>query len=213
MENGSSSWTGDDEDPVFDPNDEEVMKNPDAAAKKARAKWATMKANLKKKLVEIDNAAVSLRNEWESYKTAVAKFEGDRKAENVVLYYAESCINMLVRTKDRTILDKGKDASFRIPTGCNPYDIGKGTREMLAKTRDYYDKLVKSYNLEVEYGAMLGLESAGKAKREGKSPDEVVDEADGVNDDTPGSLAPGSDTGAIIDKDRQEHSGGVWKWK
>ena len=213
MENGSSSWTGDDEDPVFDPNDEEVMKNPDAAAKKARAKWATMKANLKKKLVEIDNAAVSLRNEWESYKTAVAKFEGDRKAENVVLYFAESCINMLVRTKDRTIFDKGKDASFRIPTGCNPYDIGKGTRDMLARAKAYYDKLVKSYNLEVEYGAMMGLESAGKAKREGKSPDEIVDSADAVDNDTPGSLAPGSDTGAIIDKDRQEYSGGAWKWK
>ena len=212
MENGSSSWTGDDEDPVFDPNDEEVMKNPDAAAKKARAKWATMKANLKKKLVEIDNAAVSLRNEWESYKTAVAKFEGDRKAENVVLYYAESCINMLVRTKDRTIFDKGKDASFRIPAGCNPYDIGKGTRDMLAKTKAYYDKLVKSYNLEVEYGAMMGLESAGKAKREGKSPDEIVDAADGVEDDMPGSLAPGSDTGNIIDKDRQTYQGGAWKW-
>ena len=212
MENGSSSWTGDDEDPVFDPNDEEVMKNPDAAAKKARAKWATMKANLKKKLVEIDNAAVSLRNEWESYKTAVAKFEGDRKAENVVLYFAESCINMLVRTKDRTIFDEGKDASFRISAGCNPYDIGKGTRDMLAKTRDYYDKLVKSYNLEVEYGAMLGLESAGKAKREGKSPDEIVDGADGVDDDTPGSLGPGSDTGNIIDKDRQTYRGGAWKW-
>ena len=212
MENGSSSWTGDDEDPVFDPNDEEVMKNPDAAAKKARAKWATMKANLKKKLVEIDNAAVSLRNEWESYKTAVAKFEGDRKAENVVLYFAESCINMLVRTKDRTIFDKGKDASFRIPSGCNPYDIGKGTRDMLARAKAYYDKLVKSYNLEVEYGAMMGLESAGKAKREGKTPDQIVDEADGVNDDMPGSLGPGSDKGNIIDKDHQSYQGGAWKW-
>ena len=213
MENGSSSWTGDDEDPVFDPNDEEVMKNPDAAAKKARAKWATMKANLKKKLVEVDNAAEALRKEWESYKAAVAKFEDDRKTEKIVSYFAESCINTLVRTKDRTIFDKGKDASFRIPAGCNPYDIGKGTRDMLAKTKAYYDKLVKSYNLEVEYGAMMGLESAGKAKREGKSPDEVVDGADAVEDDTPGSLGPGSDTGAIIDKDQQEHSGGGWKWK
>ena len=213
MENGSSSWTGDDEDPVFDPNDEEVMKNPDAAAKKARAKWATLKANLKKKLVEVDNAAEALRKEWESYKAAVAKFEDDRKTEKIVSYFAESCINTLVRTKDRTIFDEGKDASFRIPAGCNPYDIGKGTRDMLAKTKSYYDKLVKSYNLEVEYGAMLGLESAGKAKREGKSPDEVVDGADAVEDDTPGSLGPGSDTGAIIDKDQQEHSGGGWKWK
>ena len=116
-------------------------------------------------------------------------------------------------SKDRTIFDKGKDASFRIPSGCNPYDIGKGTRDMLARAKAYYDKLVKSYNLEVEYGAMMGLESAGKAKREGKSPDEIVDSADAVDNDTPGSLAPGSDTGAIIDKDRQEYSGGAWKWK
>ena len=213
MENGSSQWAGDEDDPVFDPNDEEVMKNPDAAAKKARAKWATLKANLKKKLAEIDDAAVELRNEWETYKAATVKFRAERADAQVVSYFAESCVNTLVSRKDKTIFDPGKDADFRIPANCNPYDIGKGTREMLDRTKAYYAKLVKSYNLEVEYGAMMGLESAGKAKREGKSPDEVVDEADGVDGDTPGSLGPGSDTGNIIDKDHQEYSGGEWKWK
>jgi hypothetical protein len=32
-------------------------------------------------------------------------------------------------------------------------------------------------------------------------------------EDKPGSLSAGSDTGLIIDKDRQEYSGGEWKWK
>ena len=211
MENGSSSWTGDEDDPVFDPNDEEVMKNPEAAAQKARAKWATLKANLKKKLVEVDNAAEALRKEWETYKSAVSRFKNDRDA-CVGEYFAEACINTLVRTKSKTIFDEGNDASFKIPAGCMPYDIGKGTREMLDRVKAYYDKLNKSYQLEVEYGAMMGLESAGKAKREGKTPDQVVDEADGVNDDVPGSLGPGSDTGNIIDKDRQTYQGGAWKW-
>lgn len=213
MENGSSQWAGDEDDPVFDPNDEEVMKNPDAAAKKARAKWATLKANLKKKLAEIDDAAVELRNEWETYKAATVKFRDERGGTKVVSYFAESSVNTLVRRRDKTIFDPGKDANFRIPANCSPYDIGKGTREMLDRAKAYYAKLVKSYNLEVEYGAMMGLESAGKAKREGKPPDEVVDAADGVDDDTPGSLGPGSDTGNIIDKDHQEYSGGEWKWK
>ena len=69
-----------------------------------------------------------------------------------------------------------------------------------------------TYKQEVEYGALMGLESAGKAKREGKTPDQIVDEADGVNDDMPGSLAPGSDKGNIIDKDHQSYQGGAWKW-
>ena len=212
MENGSSSWTGDEDDPVFDPNDEEVMKHPEAAAKKARAKWATMKANLKKKLVEIDNAAGALREEWETYKKAVSLFESDRKG-CIGTYFTEACINTLIKTGSKTVFDAGNDANFRIPAGCMPYDIGKGTRDMLDKVKAYYGKLVKSYNLEMEYGALMGLESAGKAKRDGKTPDQVVDEADGLEDDRPGTLAPGSDTGSIIDKDRQEYSGGAWKWK
>ena len=212
MENGTSSWTGDEDDPVFDPNDEEVMKDPESAAKKARAKWATLKANLKKKLTEIDNAAEALRKQWAQYQNDVNSFASAR-SNCVGTYFAEACINTLVKTANKTVFDAGNDANFKIPAGCMPYDIGKGTREMLDKVKAYYDKLDKSYKLEVGYGAMMGLESAGKAKREGKRPDEVVDEAGKVNDDIPGSLGPGSDTGKIIDKDKQEYSGGEWKWK
>ena len=65
----------------------------------------------------------------------------------------------------------------------------------------------------VRDGALLGLASASHAKKEGKSIDQIVDAADGIVEDKPGSLSAGSDTGLIIDKDRQEYSGGEWKWK
>ena len=212
MENGTSQWTGDDDDPVFDPNDEEVIKNPDAAAKKAWAKWETMKVNLRNKLKEVDAAAEALRNQWSQYRNDVYAFETDRE-KCVGEYFAEACIMTLIRTKNKLVFDPSNDSKFKIPAGCMPYDIGKGTREMLDKVKAYQDKLNDSYKKEVEYGAMMGLQSAGKAKKEGKTPDQIVDEAEGVPEDSPGSLAPGSDTGSIIDKDHQEWSGGAWQWK
>ena len=59
----------------------------------------------------------------------------------------------------------------------------------------------------------MGLQSAGKAQREGKSIDEAVDSAGDPSDDNPGSLTPGSDKDAIINNDRQEFSNGKWGWK
>ena len=212
MENGTSQWTGDEDDPVFDPNDEEVMKNPDAAAKKAWAKWATMKVNLRNKLKEIDAAAEALRNQWSQYRNDVNAFETDRE-KCVGEYFAEACVLTLIRTKNKLVFDPANDSKFKIPAGCMPYDIGKGTRDMLDKVKAYQDKINAAYDREVEYGAMMGLQSAGKAKKEGKRPDEIVDEAEGIDEDSPGSLAPGSDKGSIIDKDHQEWSGGAWQWK
>ena len=210
MENGTSTWTGNDDDPVFDPNDEEVMQNPEAAAEKARKKWNTMKKDLRKKLREIDGAAEALRSQWSQYKQAPASFEAERK-KCVAEYFDEVCVCLLAKTGGNMFREE-QDAGFVIPAGLFPYDIGKGTREMLDKIKAYQNKVNASYKLEVEYGAMLGLKSAGEAKREGKTPDEVVDPADGVGDDTPGSLAPGSDKNVIIDKDHQTYQGGAWKW-
>lgn len=212
MENGTSSWTGNEDDPVLDPNDEEVMRDPSAAARKARAKWAALKKDLKAKLAEVDAAAEAARKEWEAYKNAVARFTADREQASIA-YFAEASVNILVRTGNKRVFDAENDASFRIPAGCMPYDIGAGTREMLARATAFYNRLDEAYKREVEYGAMLGLQSAGEAKRSGRSPDEVVDEAEKVSPDNPGSLAPGSDTGAIINQDRQEFSGGEWQWK
>ena len=120
---------------------------------------------------------------------------------------------MIGAAKNVSVLDASHDANFKIPADYMPYDIGKGTRDMLARIKEYQARLNDSYNREKEYGKLLGLQSAGKADREGKTPDQIVDEADEVPEDSPGSLAPGSDTGSIIDKDHQEYSGGAWQWK
>ena len=212
MENGTSQWTGDENDPVYDPEDQAIIKDPDSAAKKAWAKWRTMKVNLRNKLKEVDAAAEALRNEWQNYKNAVASFEMQR-AKCIDTYFSLACLRIIGAAKDLSVLDAGHDANFKIPAGYMSYDIGKGTRDMLASINAYQTKINEAYDREVEYGAMLGLQSASKAKREGKRPDEIVDEADKINEDTPGSLAPGSDTGSIIDKDHQEYSGGAWQWK
>ena len=212
MENGTSQWTGDENDPVYDPNDQAIIKDPDSAAKKAWAKWQTMKVNLRNKLKEVDAAAEALRNEWQRYKSAVASFELQR-TKCVNTYFSLACLRIIGAAKNLSVLDAGHDANFKIPAGYMSYDIGKGTRDMLASINAYQAKINEAYDREVEYGAMLGLQSAGKAKREGKRPDEIVDEADKINEDSPGSLAPGSDTGSIIDKDHQEYSGGAWQWK
>ena len=212
MENGTSQWTGDENDPVYDPNDEEIIKNPDAAVKKAWDKWRTMKDNLKKKLKEVDAAAEALRNEWQTYRNAVYSFERER-ANCVSTYFPLACLRIIGAAQDVSILHEDHDDSFKIPAGYMRYDIGKGTRDMLARVNAYQTKINEAYDREVEYGALLGLQSAGKAKREGKRPDQIVDEADKINEDSPGSLAPGSDKGSIIDKDHQEYSGGAWKWK
>ena len=211
MEHGTSSWTGDDNDPVFDPADEEVMKDPDAAAKRAREKWAILKSKLKSKLKEIDAAAEALRNEWTTYQNAAKGFM-DARARCVQSHFPRACLRMVGAAKSLRVLDPERDSGFKIPAGYMPYDIGRGTRDMLARLNAYQRKLNDAYQREVEYGSMLGLSSAGRAKRDGKTPDQVVDEADGVPEDSPGSLAPGSDSGQIIDKDRQTYSGGKWIW-
>ena len=212
MENGTSQWTGDDGDPVFDPNDEAIMKDPDAAAKKAWEKWNTMKVNLRNKLKEIDAAAEALRNEWSTYRSAVSDFENDRHL-CITTNFPYACFRMIGEAKSVSVIGEAHDDDFKIPAGYMPYDIGKGTRDMLARINAFQEKLNDSYKKEVEYGKMLGLQSAGKADRDGKTPDQIIDEADGVPEDSPGSLAPGSDTGSIIDKDHQEYSGGEWQWK
>ena len=74
-----------------------------------------------------------------------------------------------------------------------------------------------SYALEVEYGAMLGLDKAEQAKREGKTPAEVIE---GLKDgeeipesgDPPEPSGPGTLSEDIIKWDRQHFEGGKWKW-
>lgn len=212
IENGNAEWTGDDSDPVYDPNDMDAMKDPKAVAKKAREKWAVMKENLRKKLAEVDAAAVALRDEWSTYVVSVNRFVDDR-GKCVVDSYADACLKLMAKKASLSVLDASHDSSFKFPRDCIAYDIVKSTADMRAKVENYMKKADDAYQREVEYGTMLGLKSAGQAKKDGKSIDQIVDEAEGFVDDKPGSLSAGSDTGKIIDKDRQEYSGGEWKWK
>lgn len=211
IENGNAAWTGDESDPVYDATDEEAVKDPESMAKKAREKWKTMKENLKKKLAEVDNAVVALRKEWETYKNAAADFTRGREL-SVSRFYVDSCIKLMAKRKSVNVL-RGDAGSFKFPKSCIGYDIVKETKTMLSRVETYRKKADEAYKKEVEYGTLLGLESAGRAKKDGKTIDQIVDEAEGIEEDKPGSLAPGSDSGAIIDKDRQSYSGGVWKWK
>ena len=208
---GTATYAGDPEDPVLDPDDDAVVKDPEKAAESARKKWNTMKKNLRAKLAEIDTAAVELRNEWNTYRNKVTSFVSDRR-KCVAEYFVVGCMNTLVKTRNAAILDGN---NFKFPAGYFPYDIGKGTRDMLDYVKNRYQKAVnKSYLLEVDYGVLLGLSSAGEAKRKGLTPDQMIDSGDLPDDDSPGSLTPGSDTGDnLIDKDKQEYDGRKWNWK
>ena len=84
---------------------------------------------------------------------------------------------------------------------------------MHARVVAYQKAVDAAFTREVEYGVQLGLERAGRAKREGKSPEEIVDEEPVDTSDPSGSLSPGSDEDDIIDRDHQTYEGGKWKWK
>ena len=209
---GTAQYSGDPDDPVLDPDDEEVAKDPEKAAAKAREKWNRMKKSLQDKLKEVEAAAKALNSEWSNYKSTASTFMANRiKCAND--YFAEACIRTMIWKNDAGILDGNRASGFRLSAGSMPYDIGAGTRNMLAMVKSYQIKVNDAYDREVEYGVLLGLQSAGEAKRKGKSPDEIVDGEEPDRGDKPGSLSPGSDPGEIIDKDHQTYEGGEWKWK
>ena len=209
---GTAQYTGDPDDPVLEPEDEAVAKDPEKAAAKAREKWNKMKDNLRKKLAEVDEAAKKTREEWTRYSSMVNSFR-KKRTSCVSEYFAAACCNTLIVTGDATTFDSANYSRFRLPADVMPYDIGKGTRQMLKEVITFTTNVVESYTKEVEYGAMLGLESAGKAKREGKSPETIIDEEGTGDHDTPGSVSPGSDENPIINEDHQTYEGGKWKWK
>ena len=209
MLDGNSTWSGDESDPVFDPNDEEFLRDPEKAVEKARQKWADLKERLRKKLKDVEKGVEELRSEWERYYKDGNSFKAERQ-KCVEFYFWKGCIEALYKTQDKNLLDR---SYLNLPKGCFPYDITAGTRSMISRTDEYLKKVNKSWDLEVEYGAMMGLKAAGEAKKSGRRPEDVFEKAGNLINDTPGNLNPGSDKGFIIDHDHQEFSGGEWKWK
>ena len=208
--NGGGEYEGNPEDPVITPEDESTMADPDAAAAKTREKWEAMKNALKAKLAEVDNAVVALRNSWSAYRNAADAFTRDRE-KCVPTYFIETCFKLIIEKQSLDMFKEG--SSLVLPDSVMVYNVYDKTQEMLGKVDDYHTKLDDAYQRELEYGLLMGLQSAGKAQREGKSIDEAVDSAGDPSADNPGSLTPGSDKDAIINNDHQEFSGGKWGWK
>lgn len=207
---GNGKYRGENGEPVLEPEDEEAIKDPAAAAKKAEAKWYTQKDKLKWKLQEIDGAIKDISTAASQYSSAITTFKSDRK-KCVSAYFIEGCIKLLIDNGNDTAIFSGSSLPF---TGdAILYDIDNDTDRMIALVDEYQAKLQAAYEREIEYGKLLGLDAAGGAERSGKTLDQVVDSAGDIGGDTPGTLSDGPDTGAIIDHDRQEFSGGEWKWR
>ncbi len=204
---GTSSYTGSGDDPVFDPNDADAMRDPEAAAARAREKWRQLKEQLRLKLRQVDRAADSLRSQWAAYKKAVDDFE-EKRAKCIHPYFTKA----FIRTAARTRKANPSSSDYAFSSGALEYDIVGKTEEMLDIVTAYEKAVQKAYKEEYEYGSMLGLKSAERAKQEGKDPWEIVDEGGKPHSDTPGTLSPGSDTGMIIDKDHQTYKNGGWEW-
>ena len=216
LDSKEEKYEGPPEDPVFDEYDEETLQqDPKTAADAARAKWTAMKEKLKEKLAEVDAAAVTLRDLWRQYVSCAATYLEERR-KCVDTYFVEACVNALVKTRNPHLFDPENDATFKFPEGTFPYDVIKGTREMLDAINAYQEAVNISYALEVEYGAMLGLKKAEQAKREGKTPAQVIE---GLKDSEiiPESGDPSDPSGPtlsedIIKWDKQHFEGGKWKW-
>ncbi len=217
LDSKEEKYEGNPQDPVFDEYDEETLQqDPKTAAEAARTKWTAMKGKLKAKLAEVDAAAVMLREAWRQYAGCAASYIEERR-KCVDTYFVEACVNALVKTRNPHLFDPENDANFKFPAGTFPYDVVKGTRDMLDAVNVYQEAVNKAYALEVEYGAMLGLDKAEKAKREGKTPAEVIE---GLEDgeeipesgDPSEPSGPGTLSEDIIKWDRQHFEGGKWKW-
>ena len=187
-----------------------MISDPKKGADQAREAWNRLKNQLKQKLAEVDTAAVALRVSWSNYNATAESFMNDRTT-CVPKYFIETCFRLILKERNLGVIDANR--ALVLPDDVMVYNIYDKTVEMHATVKDFHDKLEAAYEREVEYGAMLGLNSAGQAKRSGKSLDEVVDSMNEPEGDNPGTMRDGSDDADIIKFDHQEYSNGKWKWK
>ena len=98
--NGAGEYKGENGEPVLEPEDEEAIKDPAAAAKKAEAKWYTQKEKLKWKLQEIDGVINEVSTAASRYSNAIWTFKSDRK-KSVSDYFIEGCFKLLIDNGNR----------------------------------------------------------------------------------------------------------------
>ena len=210
MINGTKKYEGDPDDPVVTEDDEELIEDPKTGVDKARAKWEKLKSQLKQKLAEVDDAVLALRESWTNYNATAQAFKSDRW-KCVPDYFIETCFNLVIKKRDLGVFDENR--VFSLPADVMAYNVYEKTEEMLACVEDYHAKLEDAYEKEVEYGALVGLKTAGDAKRKGKSLDELIDPAEETpKGDKPGSFAAGDDDAELIRDDYQHFSNGKWRW-
>lgn len=201
-------------DPVFDKDDMEFVKDPESAAKRAKAKWDEKLALLRAALRRVDAAAKDLRSEWIEYKAAVEAFRKKRR-EWTGKEFAEAVARAMLASDEVDLLAEDNFDSFLVAfrkTSDGSW-IAKDTKNMLKRTEKWMDKLNAAYEAELEYGSMIGLRSAKKRKSQGSDISQAIDSAEGLEDEKRGSLSEGSDTGEIIDRDRQTYGPGGWQWR
>ena len=215
LDDKMDEYKGDDgDDFIIDPDDQKAIDDPEKAAAEAMKKWEARKKELKLLLQDIDQKIVVLNNAWANYRTSAFDLMNSR-GEFMDKGMARVCLRVCIATRSVDILKNGNVASFadvlrgKALVG---YDIVGKTFEFAALQDEYCNALEASWNAEVEYGTKLGLASAKKAKKSGKSIDELDFDEDIYPDGEGGTLSPGSDSGWPIDRDHETWSKtGGWK--
>ncbi len=211
-------YQGDDGDSVIiDPSDQKAIDDPEAAAAEAMKRWLERKAELKVLLQTIDrkirdpnNGNRGLNSSWSAYKSAVASIKSAR-LNAVTEDMAKACIRVCIATRSLDILRNGDVSAFAEVLrreNLISYDIVGETSRFAAVQDGYCDALEQSFNAELEYGVKLGLKSAGKIKKSGKSIDDLDFDTDVYPEGHGGTLGPGSDSGWPIDGDEQRWTPG-----
>lgn len=214
--NGKGEYKGDADDPVYDPEDADTLQNPEEAEKRARDKWNKLQDDLRDKLRQLDGAAKNLREEWGRYKAEVNDFVRKRR-ECPTSRFADACVNLILVSGDVQALDPGHESvflSFFQRVNYLNYYIAKQTDAMHGRVTDYHERLNAAFELEKEYGEMLGLNVAKQAQKEGKPLDDLDwGNGEDLPEDKPGSLSGGSDDADIIRRDKMQYKEGKWGWK
>ena len=212
LDNKMDDYTGNnDDDFIIDPDDQEAIDDPKAAAAKAMERWKKRKTELRDMLRDIDVKISALNGSWWNYRYVAANLKDDR-VDTVCEGMVRACIRACIETKGVGVLDDiSSFADVLRRNNLIEYDIVGKTIEFARLQDDYCGALKNSWDAELAYGVKLGLNSAKKAKKSGKSIDQLDFKEDVITPGGGGSLAPGSDSGWPIDGDNQSWSTGGWR--
>ena len=221
LDGNMSEYTGDNgDDFIIDPNDEAAINNPEEASRKAMEKWLERKKELRWLLQEIDRKIGTLNNSWWAYKNAVESLKRDRRSA-VRNDLARAYIRAWDLERNRAgyhlgselpVLSEHKFAELVRKYNLLPYDVVGKTDELSRLQDACCDALEDSFNAELKYGVQLGLKSAKKAEKSGKSIDDLDFDTDVFPEGHGGTLGPGSDSGWPIDGDNQKWTpAGGWQ--